>query len=45
MIKSHFSGKLVSNGISDVVIASEKIRLKKLDENDEDDDDDYYYYK
>ena len=33
MVKAHFSGKLVSRGISDVVIASvysEKTRLKKL---------------
>ena len=33
MIKAHFSGRLVSNGISTVAIASvyyEKIRLKKL---------------
>ena len=33
MIKAHFSGKLVSSGISDVVIASlysEKTSLKKL---------------
>ena len=33
MIKAHFSGKLVSSGISDVVIASvysEKTHLKKL---------------
>ena len=33
MIKAHFSGKLVSSGVSDVVIASvysEKTRQKKL---------------
>ena len=38
---THFSGKLVSSGISDVVIASvhsEKTH-QKVDEND----DDYYY--
>ena len=30
MIKVHFSGRLVSSGISDVAFASEKTSLKKL---------------
>ena len=30
MIKVHFSGRLVSRGISDVAFASEKTSLKKL---------------
>ena len=30
MIKAHFSGRLVSSGISDVVYTLEKTRLKKL---------------
>ena len=45
MIKAHCSGKMVSSGISDVVIASvhsEKTRLKKLINDDDDDDDDDY---
>ena len=43
--KSTTSGRMVSIGTSDVVIASvysEKTHLKKIDDND--DDDDYYHY-
>ena len=47
--KAHSSERMVSSGISDVVITSVATLLenlsKKLDDDKNDDDDDYYYYE
>ena len=42
MIKAHFSGRMVSSGISDVTFASV---IENTSEEVDDEDNDYYYYK
>ena len=42
MIKAHFSGSMVSSGISDVTFASV---IENTSEEVDDEDNDYYYYK
>ena len=42
MIKAHFSGRMVSSGVSDVTFASV---IENTSEEVDDEDNDYYYYK